>query len=244
MSFVAAAIGGSALIGAGASIYSANLQAGAAKSAANAQVSAEQQALALQREQLGKLDPWLNVGSGANYTLGSLYGIGPNGQPANAPQDFSKFFSSPDYQFALQQGNAGLVNYENAMGLGKSGSGLAAASTFNQGLATQQFGNYFNRLMGLSQLGATAANTAVGGGNAAAGTIGNIGASQAGGIIGGANAWAGGLSGAAGAGSGAANALLLQSLLSKNTPASAAAASPSAYQWGTPTAPYSPTPWG
>ena len=31
------------------------------------------------------------------------------------------------------------MNYQNAEGLGGSGAGLAAASTFNQGLATQQF---------------------------------------------------------------------------------------------------------
>lgn len=207
-------------LAAGGSIIGGELQANAAGKAANAQVAAEQQALAFQQQQLGKLDPWLNVGSGANYTLGSLYGIGQNGQSTNAPQNFSQFFNSPDYQFALQQGQAGLQNYENANGLAQSGAGLAAASTFNQGLATQQFGNYFNRLMGLSQLGASAANTAVAGGNAAANTIGNIGASQAGGIIGSANALAGGLTGAG-------NNLLLSSLI--NSKGTTPATSPSAY---------------
>jgi hypothetical protein len=71
------------------------------------------------------------VGQGANYTLGSLYGIGTNGQPANNPTiDYSQFTSSPDYQFAQQQGNAALQNYENANGLAGSGGALAAASQF------------------------------------------------------------------------------------------------------------------
>ncbi len=222
MSFVAAAVAGAGVLGAGASIGSALIGSKAASQASSAQVAEEQQGLALQKQALGNLNPWLNVGSGANYTLGSLYGIGANGQQTNAPQDFSQFFNSPDYKFAQQQGQAGLVNYQNAEGLGGSGAGLAAASTFNQGLATQQFGNYYNRLMGLSQLGANAANAGVGGANAAAGTLGQIGQSQASGIVGSANALGGGLTGAAGSLSGASNNLLLANALSNR-------ASPSAY---------------
>ena len=37
--------------------------------------------------------------------------------------------------------------------LAGSGGALAAASQYNQGLATQQYGNYFNRLMQISQNG-------------------------------------------------------------------------------------------
>jgi hypothetical protein len=228
-------IGG--LLAGGGSLLGGWLQSKAADKASQAQVAEEQQALALQEQQLGKLNPWINVGSGANYTLGQLYGIGAGGGSANAPQDFSSFFNSPDYQFAKQQGQAGLVNYQNAEGLGGSGAGLAAASTFNQGLATQQFGNYFNRLMGLSQLGASAAEAGVGGANAAAQTMGNIGQSQASGIIGSANALSGGISGAG-------NSLLLASILGGRGAQSTPSASPTSYQWGTPTPPYQATPWG
>lgn len=244
MSYIAAAIGGSALIGGGASIFSGLEQSNAASKASQAQVGEEQQALALQQQALGNLNPWINVGSGANYTLGSLYGIGANGQQTNAPSNFSQFFNSPDYQFAQQQGQAGLVNYQNAEGLGGSGAGLAAASTFNQGLATQQFGNYFNRLMGLSQLGASSAQAGVSGANAAANTIGSIGQSQASGIIGSANALGSAASGVGSALSGSANSLLLASALGKAPNIGSSSASPSSYQWGTPSAPYTPTPWG
>ena len=243
MSFVAVAIGGAGVLGAGASIFNGVEQSQAAKAASSAQVNEEQQGLALQKQALGGLSPWTNVGAGANYTLGSLYGIGANGQQTGAPSDFSQFFNSPDYKFAQQQGQAGLVNYQNAEGLGGSGAGLAAASTFNQGLATQQFGNYFNRLMGLSQLGATSAQAGVQGANAAAGTLGSIGQSQASGIVGSANAIGSAATGVANAGAGVGNGLLLQSLLGKNQ-STAAASTPSAYQWGAPTTPYSATPWG
>src|ERR1700722_11171955 len=244
MSFVAAAVAGAGVLGAGASIGSALIGSKAAGQASQAQVGEEQQALALQQQQLGQLDPWINVGSGANYTLGQLYGIGANGQSTNAPQDFSSFFNSPDYKFAQQQGQAGLVNYQNAEGLGGSGAGLAAASTFNQGLATQQFGNYYNRLMGLSQLGSQSAQAGVSGANAAAGTLGQIGQSQASGIIGSANALGSAASGVGSALSGSANSLLLASALGKAPNIGSSSASPSSYQWGTPSAPYTPTPWG
>jgi hypothetical protein len=229
MSYIASAIAVSGLAGAGASIFGASEQSSAAKAAAQAQVSEEQQGFQLQQQQLQTLNPWINVGQGANYTLGSLYGIGQNGQQTNSPSNFSQFFNSPDYQFAQQQGQAGLVNYQNAEGLGGSGAGLAAASTFNQGLATQQFGNYFNRLMGLSQLGASSAQAGIGGANAAAQTLGNIGASQASGITGSANAIAGGATGVASSLSGVSNNLLLQSLISNKNNASTAASNPSSY---------------
>ena len=238
MSFIGttASIGASSAIlggvaAGGGSIISGLLGSKAATKASQAQVSEEQQALQLQQTQLSKLDPWTNVGAGANYTLGSLYGIGSNGQSTNAPTDFSQFFNSPDYKFAQQQGQAGLVNYQNAEGLGGSGAGLAAASTFNQGLATQQFGNYFNRLMGLSQLGATSAQAGVQGANAAANTIGSIGQSQASGIVGSANAITGGITGAGSALSGVGNNLLLTSALGNRGQAATAASTPSAYQW-------------
>lgn len=200
----AAGLGSAALIG-GGSLASGLLGYFGSTSAANAQVNAESAALAAQNQARSKLDPFINVGTGATYTLGSLYGIGPNGQ-STGPPDFSSFTNSPDYQFAQQQGNLGLQRYENAAGLALSGGALKDVAQFNQGLATQQFGNYFNRLMGLSQQGASAAGAGVSGANAAAGTMGNIGASQASGIIGGTNAITGGIN------SGIQNSLLYNAI--------------------------------
>ncbi|MDE2101692.1 MAG: hypothetical protein KGL39_30885 [Patescibacteria group bacterium] len=196
---------GPLLIGAG-SIGSALIGSSAAKSASEAQSQAASNALAFQQQQMAKLNPWINVGSGANYTLGSLYGIGQDGSRGNTPQDFSSFTNSPDYQFALQQGQLGLDRYENARGMSMSGGALKDAAQFNQGLATQQFGNYFNRLLSLSQMGQNAAGTAVGGGNAAANTIMGQGQAQAAGIVGSANALTGGIN------SGITNSLLYNAI--------------------------------
>jgi hypothetical protein len=203
VSFVGAAILGGSAITAGAGIY------GSIK-ASDAQTSAENNALQAQNQARGQLQPWINTGTGANYTLGSLYGIGQNGQPSGQAPDFSQFTNSPDYQFAQTQGNAALQNYENANGLAGSGGALAAASQYNQGLATQQYGNYFNRLMQLSTLGQGAASAGVGGANAAANTMGAIGASQASGIAGATNAVTGGVN------SGINNSLLYNGIVAQN----------------------------
>lgn len=198
------------LIIGGASIASGVIGANAAKSAADAQVNAENNALAFQQQVFNtnqdnlksaqaNFTPYLNIGKGATYSLGQLYGIGQDGTSTPANADYSAFTNSPDYAFAQQQGELGLTRAENARGLNLSGGALKDIAQFNQGLASQQFGNYFNRLLSLSQLGSGAAsasgNVAVGASNSNANmansignTMGNIGQSQASGIIGGANA--------------------------------------------------------
>ncbi len=194
------------LIIGGASIASGLIGANAASKASEAQVGMEQQGLDAQNAARAKLAPWINTGTGANYTLGQMYGIGPDGKPTNAGNDFSQFTNSPDFKFAQQQGELGLQRYENAAGLAMSGGALKDVAQFNQGLASQQFGNYFNRLMSLSQLGQNAAAAGVSGANAAAGTMGQIGQSQASGIIGGANAISSGIN------SGVSNSLLYNAI--------------------------------
>lgn len=75
MSFVAAAIGGSALLGAGASIYSGSQMAGAAKDASAAQQDALSQAnqttIAAGRDALAMLDPFRQYGLNAGFSLQS-----------------------------------------------------------------------------------------------------------------------------------------------------------------------------
>jgi hypothetical protein len=197
MSFVAVAIGGSAIIGGGVGLYAAN-------KAADTQAEAGRNALAFQSKQFDtaqtNFKPYMDVGSKATYTLGSL--MGQNGQKP----DYSSFYNSPDYAFAQQQGEQGIERGANARGMNLSGGTLRDLSSFNSGLATQQYGNYYNRLMGLSQLGQASAAGSASTGTTAAGQIGNtmqgIGQSQASGIVGGANALTGSLN------SGVSNSLL------------------------------------
>ena len=175
-----------------AGLGSAVIGASAADKASSRQYDAAMSALEMQNQARAKLDPYINVGTGATYSLGSLYGIGKDGQSGGTP-DFSGFTNSPDYAFAKEQGQLGLDRIQNARGMALSGGALKEASQFNQGLATQQFGNYFNRLLSLSQIGQNAAGAGVGAANSAANTMQGAGQAQAAGIVGGANAITGGI---------------------------------------------------
>jgi hypothetical protein len=126
------------------------VDAWAANKSASAQKSAGKKSLAEQKRQfdLTRSDqmPWMQAGSAA---LGQMQALN-NG-------DFSKFYSSPDYQFALEQGMQGLDRSAAARGRLFSGGYGQDLTKYAQGMATQNYGNYYNRLAGLSGTGQTTA---------------------------------------------------------------------------------------
>jgi hypothetical protein len=126
-----------------ADIWSSNKQA-------SSQDKATKQTIAEQKRQfdLSRADqmPWMQAGSAA---LGQMQALN-NG-------DFSKFYSSPDYQFALDQGMQGLDRSAAARGKLFSGGYGQDLTKYAQGMATQNYGNYYNRLAGLSGTGQTTA---------------------------------------------------------------------------------------
>ncbi len=164
------------------------------------QQSADKQ-LALQREiwekQQADYKPYLEQGTYGINTLGNLMKSG-SGQ-LNNPFDVylkskglagGKFdTSNPAYQFQLKQGQQALDRSSAARGMGASGAQMKAAQEWGQGLASQQydkeynrasgeFGDYFNRLAGLSQGGQQAAGSMANAGsqyaNNASNTFGNL----------------------------------------------------------------------
>lgn len=161
-----------AAVAAGGAIYAANKQSSAAKSAANASKSATDQSIAEQQrefdQQQQNLAPWLKTGTAALGQLSAMEGLG--GKPA----DYSAFYNSPDYQFALQQGQQALDRSAAARGSLYSGGHEADTMQFGQGLASQQFGNYWNRLAGLAQIGQTTGTQLGNSGMQMAGNIGNL----------------------------------------------------------------------
>lgn len=170
-----AAIIGSSLIGAGASIYGA-------KKASGAQTDAAQQAIALQQRMYdttrGDLAPYRTLGEKSINPLMGLAGL--SGDPAQIQAQLAQM---PGYQFALSQGLRGAQQSATARGLGLSGAALKGAEQFATGLADQTYGNQFNRLLGLTQLGqSAAAQTGSFGANAAnqmSAAYGNIGDANA-----------------------------------------------------------------
>lgn len=190
-----AAITGAA-IAAGAAAYSANRQSSAAKDAARAQSRGADAATAEQRRQfdlsMEMTAPRRAIEGNALNLLAQMTGVptAAGGAPGGEP-DFSAFYNSPDYQFALQQGEQSAQRGASAMGNLRSGNTLAALTRYGQGMASQQFGNYISRLSSLANGGATqqAANNAIGLGDRVAGNIQNGANARASGIAGSANAW-------------------------------------------------------
>ena len=74
------------------------------------------------------------------------------GTAGGAP-DMSSFFTSPDYNFRRDEGMRGLGNSFAAQGGAFSGNALRALSEFNSNLASGEFGNYWNRMAGLADMG-------------------------------------------------------------------------------------------
>lgn len=122
-------------------------------------------------------------------------------QPAGP--DMSAFFQSPGYQFRRQEGTRGLERSAASRGGAFSGNALRALAEFNSGLASQEFGNYFNQLASVAGIGQTATNqTAAYGANYANQAGRNAlaaGEARASGIIGQGNAIGQGISDLAGA---------------------------------------------
>ena len=121
-----------------------------ANKAASAQKDASKKSIAEQKRQfdLSRADqmPWLQAGSSA---LGQMQALNKG--------DFSQFYQSPDYQFALDQGMKGLDRSAAARGRLYSGGYGQDLTNYAQGMATQNYGNYYNRLAGLSGTGQTTA---------------------------------------------------------------------------------------
>lgn len=93
------------------------------------------------------------------------------------------FEESPGYQFRLEQGNKAISNAAGVGGSPYSGATLKALTGFGQNMASQEYGNWWDRKFNMAGMGLDATG---GKGNALMG----IGNAQAGGVVGAANAGA------------------------------------------------------
>ena len=143
MPFAVAAAAIPAVAGiAGSVMQSKTAQSG--QNAAQAQFAQEQ----------ANLKPYNTAGQSALGVASDLSGA--NG-PDAANAAMANFQTDPGYQFQLQQGLRAVDAGAASQGMLRSGATLKAEDTFGQGLAEQDFTNYYNRLFNLSQLGETAA---------------------------------------------------------------------------------------
>jgi hypothetical protein len=167
---VAAAIAASAVVGAGASLAASKAAGSAAKKAASTSAASAASDQALQwkmyQQQRGDFEkaygrgradltkgaadarhallPYVQPGEAATQRVAALGGVGGAGAQLAALE------SDPGYQFRLQQGTQGLDRSAASRGMLLSGAQLQGLSKFNQGLASEELGNAYNRAAGVS----------------------------------------------------------------------------------------------
>lgn len=129
----AAIIGG---IGAAGSVASSAIGAHAAGSAADKQRSANQPYTDAGYADLAKLQEGLNNGT-----------FGPGSIPAFKAPTLDEARNTPGYQFALEQGNKGILQGSAAMGGAISGGTLKSLAQYDTGLADTTYGDVFSRAM-------------------------------------------------------------------------------------------------
>jgi len=168
-------------------------------SAANAQAQANQQAALISAMQAGQAQnalqrgeriateqyqPYSKFGEEATNRLAILMGLRPGEGYGNlmAQPTIDQLQMDPGYAFREQQGMKALQQQLSAGGLGASGSALKAGQRFGQDLASQEYGNAYNRFMAnranqmalLQNASQTGFGAAQGIGNAAVGTGTNL----------------------------------------------------------------------
>lgn len=162
---IGAAIGAASVVGAGATIYSANKASGAQTNAANQANQTEKDFYAQNKQEL---DPFIQGGTSAYSTLNNLLGVGGSG---NASQMQDTLNNIPGYQFTLNQGLKSTQNAAAARGLADSGAALKGAATYATGLANSQYNSYVTNLQNSANTGEGAANALAGYGTTAGGQI-------------------------------------------------------------------------
>ena len=194
-SWIATAIVGAGVIGAGATAYGANTAANAQENAAQ---TAANTSLSMFNTTNTNLAPFRALGSQAADNLSQ------NLSTYTTPitMDESTLQKTPGYQFDLTQGLKATQNSAAARGLGSSGAALKGASTYATGLADNtyqtQFNiantnqtNAFNRLSTLVNTGENAAATTGTAATAAAGQVGTAATNAGNAAAAGANATGG-----------------------------------------------------
>jgi hypothetical protein len=113
-------------------------------------------------EAFGGTVNYANNNGGTNFRLGGT-GVGGNvPAPGAAQAGFDAFRNSTGYNFRLNEGQRAITNNQAVRGMLNSGATLKGLTRFGQGVASEEFGNYLNTLLGQQSLGANAASAQAG----------------------------------------------------------------------------------
>jgi hypothetical protein len=138
-----AAIAGSAIVGAGASLFGSSQASKSADKAAKqqkkaAKIAAAQQKAALER-QIGLQEPFREVGVNALAQYPKAAEYTPFGMP--------QFQADPGYNFRMAEGMKALERSAAARGLLQSGGTLKGIQQYGQNVASEEYQNAFSRYM-------------------------------------------------------------------------------------------------
>jgi len=131
MSWVAVAIGGAAVLGAGVGIYGAQKASSAQEAAAGQASNTQLQMYYASREDLA---PWTEAGKNALAQYQGMVQAGPG-----------VFQESPGYQFRLGEGVKALERGAAARGGLLSGRQQKALTQFGQGMGSQEYSNWLDQ---------------------------------------------------------------------------------------------------
>lgn len=159
---VAAAVVGSAVIGAGASAASAS----SSKKAANKATAAQQQAAAannalqekIYNQNTANLKPIMDRGNAAGTAMNALL----LGSGSEYDAAFDRYRKSTGYDFRLGEGMDAIQTAAASRGSLRTGDTLKALMEHNQNLGSAEFGNYLTQLGNQQHAGLTGANALAG----------------------------------------------------------------------------------
>jgi len=168
------------IIPAAASLIGGSMQADAARGAAGTTAAATREQTALQRrmyeENVARQRPFYEAG--VNALPMYLQGIQRGGELVAGPT-LSQLQFDPGYAFRLQEGIKALDRSAAARGGLLGGNQLRGVSEYGQGLASQEFGNAYNRFIGEQATRRNALAGLVGQSQTTANTIGTAGQNMA-----------------------------------------------------------------
>jgi hypothetical protein len=171
----------SAAIAVGGSLVGGAMQGRAAERAADTTAQATREATALQRQQyeegVQRQQPFYEAG--VNALPGYLQGIQPGGELVRGftAEDFQKY-QDPGYGFRLKEGINALDRSAAARGSLRGGNQMRGITEFGQNLASQEYGNAYNRYIGEQATRRNALAGLVGQGQTTANTINASGAAM------------------------------------------------------------------
>lgn len=165
---------GTAAIGAGTSIIAGNKQANAIKDSA-AQTDATNRYI--YDTTRADYAPYRSVGYGALGKLAEMYGVAPTNADGTAAANgaststapYGGFETSPGYRFRVDEATKAIERSAAARGNLRSGATMDAIQRRVQGVASDEYENYANRLAALAGVGQTATNATSAAGQAYAG---------------------------------------------------------------------------